>query len=123
MAIETYDVVTRTSGDCSMAVIITPWLLLYPNGKFIGQLRRKKDDPVVLYQWTNMSINNPHNSIVRVITAGVDRILLMKMPNSDMKSLGPMVGFYDVRIQDDALNARYPMFEGSFTILPGVTRQ
>jgi len=61
MAIETYNVITRTSGDCNMAVIITPWLLLYPNGGFIGQLRRSKEDPVVLYQWTNLPIHNPHN--------------------------------------------------------------
>lgn len=122
MAIETYDVTTRTSGDCSMAVVVTTWLLLYPNGKFIGQLRRKKDDPVVLYQWTNLPINNPHNSICRVVTAGEQKLLLLKMPNIDMLRIGPMEGFYDVRIQDDALNAKYPIFEGSFAILPGVTR-
>lgn len=114
-----YPVTTKHNADCDMSIVITSWLVLYPNGKFRGQIRRSLGDPVVLYEWREDPTLD--DGLIKVTTAGADKLLLMKMPARHASRIGPIAGWYDVLIEDPEIDMKRPAFGGTFTITYGVT--
>ena len=110
---------TKHNADCDMSVVVTSWLTLYPNARFRGQIRRSLGDPVVLYEWREDPADS--NGLIRVVTAGSEKLLLMKMPARHAKNIGPISGWYDVLIEDPVIDMKRPAFGGNFNITYGVT--
>jgi hypothetical protein len=117
---EDYPVSAVTNADCSMSVIVTTWLMLYPHATFRAMLRQSLGDPVVIYEWQGED-GGDFLGEIKVITAGDDRLLLMKMPARDAKRIGRLSGVYDIVIEDEAINMKRRICGGTFDLSYGVT--